>query len=638
MSKLPFLVVMPKLRLILERTTSYLRAALEYVVLSGGRKVARTQLVVSVTVCLLIVGMTNVYQRDVRLSLSQTGNTITIGTTASVASSLDPAESFDYFGWVMIHSLSSGLVEIVPGSDAGADGIRGALAESWTMSGGGTIWDFNLREGLTYFDGVPFNATAVKYSFDRNIGMALPQGPQLNIGYADIIDNVTVTGDFSVRFYLKIPFAPFLNLLSCAPSVIVHPDYAPLDDYVGYVGGDARASHPCGLGPFILTEWVRVGGTDISIRLERNTHYWNTSLPEADVIIIRFFSSDTELAAALLAGEIDVAQRLSPSQIQMFRDSSDFTVEEGLGPQIQYLCFQQNIYPFNETRIRQGIAAALNRSHMADVVFLNSVSPLYSIIPEGLAYHKPSFLKYGSANYTFTQDCLNDFGYNTTNKLQLNFYYESSGHYPSSAEQAAVYKSDLEASGVIDVDLFSLDWPTYRQQRNAGTMDVFINGWYPDYIDADRYGFLSFASWLYLGYNSTYPQGGIEQYNLWVDGRSATTDTGRQTAYNALQDSQADECSVVPLWQGHQFVVFNWEIDDIPLDISADLYLSLLSKASPTTPTTTTTTASTSTTTTTTNTSPSTLPEGLNPYLMLGIGVGGAAVIIIVFVLLKKDS
>jgi len=234
------------------------------------------------------------------------------------------------------------------------------------------------------------------------------------------------------------------------------------------------------------------------------------------------------------------------------------------------MLFQQNTYPYNETLIRRGIAAALNRTNLADTVFEGTVDPLYSVVPAGMAYHKPSFEIYGEANYTYTQECLEVYGYNSTNKLVVDLWYESSGHYPSSEDQATVYKSDLEASGVITVTLHSADWPTYRTQRNAGTMDVFIYGWYPDFIDPDNYAFLPFASWLNLGYNETYPAGGVEQYDLWVEGRSAQTDTAREDAYFELQDLQADECSLVPLWQGRNNAVTKTNIGGVVLDITVN--------------------------------------------------------------------
>jgi peptide/nickel transport system substrate-binding protein len=317
-----------------------------------------------------------------------------------------------------------------------------------------------------------------------------------------------------------------------------------------------------------LTEWERVGGTDSKMVLEKNPYYWNAANMLAEEIIIQFYATDTALAAAMTSGELDVAYRhLTPAQIETFKDDPDVTVHEGIGAAIQYMLFQQTIYPYNETLIRQGIAAALDRDNVATTVFEGTVDPLYSMVPAGMAYHKPSFEIHGDANYTFTQEALEAYGYDENNKLVVELYYESSGHYPSSAEQAAVYKSDLEASGVITVNLNSAEWPTYREQRNAGTMDVFIYGWYPDYIDPDNYAFLPFASWLNLGFNSTH--GGVEQNALWVEGRSVPADE-REAVYFELQDLQAEECSCIPLWQGKTNCVAKPNVKGIVLDITVN--------------------------------------------------------------------
>jgi len=502
---------------------------------------------------------------------------ILMGTTDSVEASIDMAQSYDYFGWEIITALSSGLVEIEPGSSGGADDIQAALAESWLATEGGTIWDFTLREGLTFEDGTAFNASVVKYTFDRNCnltgtGLAEPDGPQLNMGYADIIDNVTIISDYVVRFYLHIPFAPFLQLMSCAASYMVHPDYAPLDHFVEYTEGDPRGSHPNGLGPFILANWTRVGGEEQQMRLEKNPGYWNAAdgYPKTDVIIIQFYSTDTALSMAMAAGDIDIAYRhLSAPQVDAFREDDRVRVWDGIGAAIQYMCFQQNMAPFDEVDIRQGIAAALNKSHVCETVFLGNADPLETIIPAGMAYHRPSFEIYGTgANYSHTVEMFARHGYNETHPLAFDLYYESSGHYPSSDLQAAAYKSDLEASGVMTVTLRSLEWSAYRLQRNAGTMPVYVYGWYPDYIDADNYAFLPFASWLNMGFNDTYPAAGVAEYDLWVEGRSATTDAGRQAAYYELQDLQAEQCSMIPLWQGRTVAVTSPSIHGVVLDIT----------------------------------------------------------------------
>jgi peptide/nickel transport system substrate-binding protein len=311
----------------------------------------------------------------------------------------------------------------------------------------------------------------------------------------------------------------------------------------------------------------------------------------------------------MAVGEIDIAYRqLLPTAVNAFKTDVNVKVWEGVGAQIQYMCFQERIPPFNNVNVRKAITACLNRTEVCNTVFLRTAQPLYSIIPNGLAYHKDSFLKYGSANYTYAKALLSPLGYNASNKLTVDLWYESSGHYPSSSNQALVYESELEASGVISVTLHSATWATYRLNRDHATMPMFAYGWYPDYVDADDYAFLPFASWLNMGYNQTYPTGGVQQYGYWLAGRSAATDAARYGNYTILQDLQASEISMIPLWQKSNAVVTRLSVSGVSLDITARLYLSLLTmdlSTATTTTTTTTTTTSTSTTGTTGNTSES---------------------------------
>ncbi len=534
--------------------------------------------IIAIVVIIVIVGGVAGYM--IFLAPPPYADLIIVGTTDSVESSLDMAQSYDYFGWEMIMSLSSGLVDIEPGSQAGVDDIIPALATSWTTSSDGKTWDFTLRQGVKFPDGREFNATDVKYTFDRNCnltgdGLFELDGPQLNMGYAGeggIIDTVEIVSEYVVRFNLQISFSPFLQLLSCAASYMVDRAVAPMDELVSYnTAGDPLT--PCALGPYLLDSWTRVGGSDEEIRLVRNPNYWDAAsgLPRTNNVTIKMYATDSALAAAMTSGEIDIAYRqLTATQIAAFKENTAVKVWEGIGAQIQYLCFQQDIYPYNVTDIRKGITAALNRTHVVESAFLGTFEELYSMIPAGMAYHDPTFEVYGDANYTYTQAMLAPYGYNSTHKLELELYYESSGHYPQSQEQALVYEADWEASGVIDVTLTGLEWPTFRLARNAGTMPVFIYGWYPDFIDPDNYEFLPFASWLNLGYNASYPAGGIAQNALWQEGRSATTNAAREAAYLELQQLQAEECSVVPLWQSNTVAVSKLNVGGIILDITVN--------------------------------------------------------------------
>ena len=412
-------------------------------------------------VIIVIAGIAGYYYTMPTTKLKET---LVMGTTDSVESCLDPVRAYDFFGWEIIQSLGCGLVEYKAGATGSVDDIAPSLATSWSVSTDGLIWTFNLRQSILYEDNVTeFNATHVKYSFDRAIGIADEDGALVGIGYDGIIDNVTVTSKYVVKFYLKIPFAAFLSLMACQASYIVNPAYAPMptnmsdpvsrsNAVIVYTEGNARSSHPMGLGPYKLAIWTRTAGKDYEMRLEANPNYWNAGAgyPKTKKMIIKFYADSVGLALAIQAQEIDIAFRqLSATDINSMKTNTDLKVWEGTGAFIQYLVLQEKYAPFNNTQIRQAVGAAINRTTMVNTVFLGQAQKLYSMIPIGMFGHTDAFLTLGDPNYTKTQELLAELGYNQTNKLSFKLWFETSGHYPSSQQQATVLKSSLEASGVM---------------------------------------------------------------------------------------------------------------------------------------------------------------------------------------------
>ncbi|OGD45312.1 hypothetical protein A3K79_06710 [Candidatus Bathyarchaeota archaeon RBG_13_46_16b] len=512
---------------------------------------------------------------------------IIIGTTDSVEICLDPARAYDYFGWEIIQSLGCGLVEYKLGATGSIDDIVPSLATFWSVSDDGLVWTFNLRQGVHYDDGTEFNATHVKYTFDRGISIADPDGAFVGIGYDNIIDSVEVAGDYQVRFRLKIQFSPFLSLLALPPSFIVNPTYAPIDRIVSYVDGDARASYPTDLGPYVLTEWVRSGWKDIEMKLDTNPAYWNASggFPKTKNITVKFYADSTGLALAIQNQEVDIAFRqLATTDINNMKNNANLKVWEGTGAFIQYLVLQEKYAPFNNTIIRQAVGAAINRTSLINTVFLGDAQELYSMIPNGMFGHTDAFnVTLGNPNYTKTLELLAQLGYNETHKLTFTLWYETSGCYPQSAQQAQVLKSSLEASGVISVNLQGADWPSYRAHRQSEDMEAYILGWFPDYIDPDDYiqPFLdsSGGSWLHHNYNNTQ----MDKLIAWARGN--TTATARNNLYGQIQDLMVEDCPIIPTYQGKTYAVTKPSVEGICLDISQHLryWLLYMTKLEPTT-------------------------------------------------------
>jgi peptide/nickel transport system substrate-binding protein len=502
--------------------------------------------------------------------------TLIVGTTDSVEKTLDPAQAYDYFGWCILQQIGGTLVSVEPGSPKGSDFLPD-LAVNWSSNEDLDIWDFNLREGVTFSDGTEFNATHVKYSFDRAIALipSIPEGAPAGLGYDAIINRTEVLDTYKVRFHLKMSFSPFLGILASRSSTIVNPQYAPIVQ-INHTTGDARASTPVAFaGPYVLSKWNRVAGRDVEVKLDANPNYWDlaSGYPKMEHVIFRFYSDAATLRLAIEAGDVDMAYRhTSPTDVLDLEDNPNVKVWWGTGAQIQYFCFQQKRAPFNDTRVRVAVTAALNRTAVCETVFLGLSDPLYSIIPPGMLGHTEAFQKLGDANYTLTTSLLAAAGYDATNKLEFDLWYESSGHYPMSAEQALLYKEALEASGVITVTLKYADWASYKQNRDNEIMDAYIYGWYPDYVDPDNYAFLYWASWLHTNYNNQ------TQVDLYNQARATTNTTLREELYAQIDAMAVEQCSVIPLWVGSGWAVTTPPIYGIYLDITQDMRYWLIYK------------------------------------------------------------
>jgi peptide/nickel transport system substrate-binding protein len=331
-----------------------------------------------------------------------------------------------------------------------------------------------------------------------------------------------------------------------------------------------------------------VAGKDTEIKLDANPNYWNytSGFPKLKHVIFKFYPDAATLRLAIEAGDIDMAFRhISPTDALDLQGNTNLRVWWGTGAFIQYLCFQEKRAPFNDRRVRVAIAAAVNRTAVTETVFLGLSKPLYSIIPPSMLGHTEAFKDAGlDANYALTQSLLTQAGYSTTNPLKFDLWYESSGHYPSSADQALLYKQAIEAAwpGAIQVTLKSADWASYRSNRNSEIMDAYVYGWYPDYVDPDDYSFLYWATWLHTNYyNSTYNPdyaNYTQQVALYDQARATTNATLREELYAQIDDIAAYESSVVPLYVSTAWAVTKTSVYGIYLDITQDMRYWLIFK------------------------------------------------------------
>ncbi|MFQ6085101.1 MAG: ABC transporter substrate-binding protein [Candidatus Bathyarchaeia archaeon] len=453
-----------------------------------------------------------------------------IGTTDKITV-LDPAKSYDFYTWEVFNNIGEGLLRYKSGTTE----IQPGLAESYTVSPDGREYTFKLRKGLKFTDGQPLNAEVVKWSIDRVMDLDLDPAWLVT----EFVDHVEVVDEYTVKFVLQAPAGFFPAL------VAMNPPYFPISPKSW--PADRAEDSTTGIGPYRVVEWTR----DVELVLEANPDYWGPA-PKTKNLVIRFFKDAATMRLAVEKGEIDVAWRtIGPADIQDIKKKGELSVIEAPGPYIRYLIVRCDRPPFDDVRLRQAVAAAVDRSAITETVFLGTATPLYSMVPIGMWSHIDGFKdKYGERNLDLSRSLLRDAGYSETNPFEFELWWTPTHYGDTEKDVASVLKESLEETGMMKVNLKSAEWATFAAEYIIqGTMPIFLLGWYPDYLDPDNY----VASFI-----ATDPEDyglGTFYYNpsLLAKVRQARSETDmakRTDLYKEIQVTFAEEVAQIPLFQG----------------------------------------------------------------------------------------
>jgi len=485
-----------------------------------------------------LYGQRNLTETRTLLAAEGYGDTdeLTIGTTDEV-SSLDPADTYATGSWEVLYNVASGLLSYVPGTTEITPGLATAMPE---VSPDGLVYTFTLRSGLEFPDGTAFDAYAVTDSISR----VMEYGGDVQFLVTDFVSQTEAVDSSTVRFTLKERIAFFPALVAMSPYYPVSLSDDCFDPY------NLEPDCTCGgIGPYTIVDWDQ----GVSIELQANPDYYGPP-PETSRIFVRYYSTPGDLRQALEDGEVDVAWRsLSPQDYEELKLQADLEVLEGDGSFIRYLAFNTitDTPPFDNPNIRAAIAAAVDREAIAQQVFSDTMTSLYSMVAQGMWSHEDSFFDlYGQRNLTETVSLLAAEGYTEANKLEFELWYPVDHYGSTEPDFAAALEEDLEESGVISVTIRGEDWGTFVSGFTSGDFGAFLLGWWPDYMDPDHYlwpfGHSSQSGGMGIFYDNS------EMDELLEDGRETTPMHGgeRQGIYEDIQDLWAEEAPTIPLLQG----------------------------------------------------------------------------------------
>ncbi len=464
-----------------------------------------------------------------------------LGTTDSVTA-LDPAGSYDFGSWNLQYNIYEQLLSI----PANESEPVGDAAESCDYDDPQTI-TCTLREGLKFSNGNELTSSDVKFSLERNIAIADPNGSAVLLGQITDADTgkladgaIETPDDTTVVFHLNAADTTFLKLLSTATTSIVDEETFPADKLLA----DDKI---IGSGPYKLSQYK----PSEQAVLEANETYEGPRTPTAPQIFVTYFNDPAPLKQAIESGQVDIAWRtLSPTDLNDLEGKQGVQVIKGEGSEFRYWVFQLENKTVQEKAVRQAVAQIIDREAIAQDAYDGTVAPAFSIVPPGFGGQKDSFQeKYGEPDVDKAKQLLADAGVKTPVDLTLG--YTPSHYGPNAVDEATELSNQLNDSGLFKVKTEDAEWEEYQTLYKEGAYDLFILGWYPDILDADNYltPFIRDGGFYANGYSNP-------EVNKLLDAELAETDTAaREEIIGQLQDIVAEDVPLVPSWNGQNVAV-----------------------------------------------------------------------------------
>ena len=287
---------------------------------------------------------------------------------ASTFTTTDPYDANDTLSQAMAKSFYEGLF----GFDKDMTLIP-VLAEGYEVSKDGLVYTVKLKKGIKFHDGTDFKADAVKANFDR---VTNPDNKLKRYGLYNNIGKTEVVDDYTAKITLKTPFSAFINQLAHPSGIMISP--TALKKY-----GKDIAFNPVGTGPFKFVEWKP---TDY-LKVAKNENYWRKGLPKVDTITWKPVIDSNSRAAMMQTSEAHFMFPVPYEQAETLKAKPDLELTASPSIVLRYLSMNTQQKPFDNPKVREAIAYAINKEALAKVAFSGYAAPAEGVVPPGVEYN-----------------------------------------------------------------------------------------------------------------------------------------------------------------------------------------------------------------------------------------------------------
>jgi len=306
--------------------------------------------------------------------------TLTWGLHVTLATKwLDPSDTEAFINpFMVLYAVHDALVKPMPAGEN-----TPSLAESWTASKDGLVYEFVLRKNAKFHNGDPVTADDVKFSFERYKGAAAKL-------LKDRVRDVEVVDAGRVRFHLREAWPDFMTFYgtSATGAAWIVPR-----KYVEKVGDDGFKKAPIGAGPYRVVSF----NPGVDLVMEAFEGYWR-KVPSVKRLVFRSMPDETTRAAALKAGDVDIVYLLSGPTAQEVKRTPGLRLAAAMPPGVTFLDLPEQWdpkSPWHDRRVRLAASHALDREGLNQAETLGLSHPTGGLIPRVLdfarAYPPPAY-------------------------------------------------------------------------------------------------------------------------------------------------------------------------------------------------------------------------------------------------------
>jgi peptide/nickel transport system substrate-binding protein/oligopeptide transport system substrate-binding protein len=476
-------------------------------------------------------------------------------------STLDPAYIVDVPGGALAAKIYNGLVRFDRDGKVVPD-----LALRWEVSDNGRVYRFFLRDGVQFTNGRELKAEDVVYSLRRLLDPvvnsprswlleAVKGAPSFMNDRSEMLPGIRAAGKGVVEIELDRPVSLFLDFLAMPNTSII-----PREEVERSL--EAFSDHPCGTGPFKLSEWRH----NNRIVLTRNPDYFGDP-PHLPGVVYRIIPETLTAVVEFEQGNLDI---IEVPRAEFMKYSTELPWKEQIRSRVglnsYYLGFNCQKAPFNDPLFRRALNYALDREKIIEVILEGRAVPASGPIPPGLLPSGPG--RGYEYNPEKAKELLSQAG--ITLPLKVTFLFKADREVLSIAE---VIQDYLKKVG-IEVMLVQREWSSFKQAVNDGDFDIFYLSWWGDYPDAENFLYPTFYS-ANIG-----PGGNRSRFSdKEVDEKlqAAAAETDQEERMRILSEVEARVVELAPwifLWHKKEVMICNPRVEHyrIPLIYNGDKF------------------------------------------------------------------